>query len=353
MAKTRAAFTVKNSARKNSIRHREHFERTHAPGFEAAHTSAHPIRIGLSTSAVFPMTVEQCFAVAVDLGYDGIEVMITGKPETQDVDHIRSMREKYQLPVISLHAPTLLVMPRVMGKDHAVKLERTAEMARELGAASVVVHPPFRWQGDYAQNFESLVHDITDRTGVTLAVENMFPWRAGLREVMVYLPHWDPVPQDYDNVTFDFSHAATAGVDAMAMIRDLGERLAHIHMTDGNGSLKDEHLVPGRGKMPVAAALQHLAKNDWRGDVVAEINTRFARNQSIRDDMLIETLRFTRTHLGLNPDTGHHPSDGTDRPPLVQVPAEPGADAGSPGSSGATMPGGDAGAPGTDDAREL
>lgn len=319
VAKNRTALTVKNSARRNARIHREYYARTHTQAFESAHTSDHPIRIGLSTSAVYPMTVEQCFAVASDLGYDGIEVMITGKADTQDVDLIQSLREKYQLPVISLHAPTLLVMPRVMGKDHAVKLERTAEMARELGAASVVVHPPFRWQGDYATNFATIVRDIAHRTGVTLAVENMFPWRAGLREVMVYLPHWDPVPQEYDNVTFDFSHAATAGTDAMAMIRDLGERLAHIHMTDGNGSLKDEHLVPGRGKMPVAAALQYLAQHNWRGDIVAEVNTRFASSQSVRDDMLIETLRFTRTHLGLDPETGNRPGLGTGQLPLVPL----------------------------------
>ena len=34
-------------------------------------------------------------------------------------------------------------------------------------------------------------------TDVLLAVENMFPWRAGGSGMQAYLPHWDPVDLDY------------------------------------------------------------------------------------------------------------------------------------------------------------
>ena len=45
----------------------------------------------------------------------------------------------------------------------------------------------------------------------------------------------------------DLSHAAIAASDPMEMAGRIGSRLRHVHLTDGTGSAKDEHLVPGRG----------------------------------------------------------------------------------------------------------
>ncbi|WP_207948762.1 sugar phosphate isomerase/epimerase family protein [Brevibacterium luteolum] len=295
----RKALTTPNSARANSRRHREFFERVPVYEFGVRHVSDHPIRLGLSTSSVYPMTVTTCFDTAARLGYEGVEIMITNRAETQDVDFIRSEVQRTGLPVLSLHAPTLLFMPRVMTSDHWEKLRITCRIAAEVGARSVVLHPPFRWQGDYARNFVTGVREISEETGITLAVENMYPWRAGIREVQVYLPDWNPIGYDYDAVTFDFSHAATAGMNALEAVKELFPKLRHIHLTDGAGSLKDEHLVPGRGHMPVAEVLQYLAKENWTGDVVVEVNTRFTTSSRKREEMLIESLEFAKRHLGL------------------------------------------------------
>ena len=64
------------------------------------------------------------------------------------------------------------------GTDPWAKLERATQAATQLGADVVVVHPPFRWQRSYATNFVEGVRDLVQRTGVMIAVENMFPWRA-------------------------------------------------------------------------------------------------------------------------------------------------------------------------------
>ncbi|GAA2099885.1 sugar phosphate isomerase/epimerase [Brevibacterium salitolerans] len=293
----RRPFTAPNSAKGNSKRHRDALRlQQHSTG----HRSVHDIRVGLSTSSVYPMTVRECFDVAGRLGYDGVEVMITNNEETQDPELMRLLSRSSGLPVMAIHAPTLLFLPRVMHRDHWEKLRLTAQLAKDVGAETVVLHPPFRWQGDYARRFVPGVREIAQEIGVALAVENMYPWRAGIREVLVYSPDWDNTHQDYDDVTFDFSHASTAGVNALDAARTLFPRLRHVHLTDGSGSLTDEHLVPGRGRMPVAETLQYLARHDWSGDVVVEVNTRFVRKRSTRDAMLAESLAFARTHLGLD-----------------------------------------------------
>lgn len=304
----RKVLTTKNSARSNSRRHREFFAANQVYDHDTHHVSDHPIRIGLSSSSVSPMTVEETFAQASAIGYDGVEIMVTHNAETRDVDLITGLAADTGLEVMSLHAPTLLFLPRVLHKDHWEKLRITANLAREVGATTVVLHPPFRWQGAYARGFVDGVRKVSEETGVVLAVENMYPWRAGVREILVYYPDWNPLDEDYDALTFDFSHASTAGMNALDTVAEIFPRLRHVHLTDGAGSLKDEHLVPGAGTMPVAETLQYLAKHNWSGDVVVEVNTRFVAKKSTREQMLADSLAFARKHLGLNGAPGEGPS---------------------------------------------
>jgi sugar phosphate isomerase/epimerase len=173
-----------------------------------------------------------------------------------------------------------------------------------VGAGVVVVHPPFRWQREYARGFVDGIADLERRTGIAFAVENMYPWRASRRQMEAYLPGWDPSDQDYANATIDLSHSATAQTDPVAMARRLGDRLRHIHLTDGTGSAKDEHLVPGRGTQPVAELLELLAGRAFDGHIVVEINTRKAADREAREMDLVESLAFARLNFEAAPEPG-------------------------------------------------
>ncbi|MGL5858812.1 MAG: sugar phosphate isomerase/epimerase family protein [Angustibacter sp.] len=269
------------------------------------------IRVSLSTASTYPESCATAFELASRLGYDGIEVMVWTDPVSQDPDALRRLSDHYQLPVVAIHAPTLLITQRVWGIEPWPKLERSCAMARAVGAGTVVVHPPFRWQREYAAGFETGLRDLAGRTGVRLAVENMFPWRTRRFDVQAYLPSWDPTGRDYDHVTLDLSHTATAGSDALAMADALGDRLVHVHLADGSGSGKDEHLVPGRGGQPCAELLELLASRDWGGEVVVEITTRRARTRADREADLIEALAFARLNLAA---VAPAPPDPTPRP---------------------------------------
>jgi sugar phosphate isomerase/epimerase len=130
----------------------------------------------------------------------------------------------------------------------------------------------------------------------------MYPWRASRREMQVYLPDWDPSGEDYANTTIDLSHTAVSRSDPVAMARRLGDRLRHIHLTDGTGSAKDEHLVPGRGTQPAAELLEHLAGVGFAGHLVLEINTRKAGTREARELDLVEALAFARLNFAAAPE---------------------------------------------------
>ncbi|WP_271178271.1 sugar phosphate isomerase/epimerase family protein [Leifsonia poae] len=262
------------------------------------------MRIGMSTSCVYPLSTEHAFRYARLAGYDGVEVMVTRDEVTQSAKSLLTLSARYGMPILSIHAPVLLLTHFVWGRDPQVKLERSAELAKAVGAETVVVHPPFRWQSDYAAGFLDIVRSTATDSGVEIAVENMFPWKVGSRSLAAYSPGWDPSAMDCDAVTLDFSHAALSGLDSLDFAAELGDRLRHVHLCDGSGALDDsrvfdEHLLPGHGGQPVAEVLRMLAARRWDGSIVAEVNTRKARTEDERLALLRETLDFARTHAAV------------------------------------------------------
>ncbi|SEG88201.1 Sugar phosphate isomerase/epimerase [Actinacidiphila yanglinensis] len=255
------------------------------------------VKVALSTASVYPESTATAFEVAARLGYDGVEVMVWTDPVSQDVEALRRLSDYHQVPILAVHAPCLLITQRVWSTDPWTKLQRARAAAQRLGASTVVVHPPFRWQRGYARDFVRGVWRMADETDVRFAVENMYPWRYRDREMLAYAPDWDVTKEDYRHFTVDLSHAATSRSAALEMAARMGDRLAHVHMADGNGSAKDEHLVPGRGSQPCAELLGALAAGGFGGHVVIEVNTRRAMSSAEREEDLAEALAFTRLHL--------------------------------------------------------
>ncbi|PWI42399.1 hypothetical protein CK485_08505 [Streptomyces sp. ICBB 8177] len=254
-------------------------------------------KVALSTASVYPESTATAFEIAARLGYDGVEVMVWTDPVSQDVEALRRLSDYHGVPVLAVHAPCLLITQRVWSTDPWTKLQRARTAAERLGASTVVVHPPFRWQRSYARDFVRGVWRMADETDVRFAVENMYPWRYRDREMLAYAPDWDPTTEDFRHFTVDLSHTATARNDALEMVGRMGDRLAHVHLADGNGSAKDEHLVPGRGTQPCAALLERLAASGFTGHVVVEVNTRRSLSAAEREADLAEALAFTRLHL--------------------------------------------------------
>ena len=252
----------------------------------------------LSSSSVFPEPTAAAFEMAATVGYDGVEVMVWTDAVSQDAGALSGLAAHYGVPVLSVHAPCLLVTQRVWSPDPWERLSRAAQLAESLGAPTVVVHPPFSWQRDYARNFSGGLDRIqAQHPNLRFAVENMFPVRMAGREFVPYTPGWDPTRTGFDAYTLDLSHCAASRSDALAMADAMGDQLAHVHLGDGTGEGRDEHLVPGRGNQPCAELLQSLAGRGFQGSVALEVSTRKVANREVREADLRESLRFARQHL--------------------------------------------------------
>jgi sugar phosphate isomerase/epimerase len=275
------------------------------------------IKVGLSTASVYPLRTEAAFEYAARLGYDGVELMVWAESVSQDVEAIGKLSRTYGMPVLAVHAPCLLISQRVWGANPISKLDRSVRAAEVLGAQTVVVHPPFRWQRRYAEGFAEQVVRLEAASDVIVAVENMFPFRAdrffggsqtsiermrrrGGRPgpaISAFAPSYDPLEGNHAHYTLDLSHTATAGTDALDMAGRMGTGLSHLHLTDGSGASVDEHLVPGRGMQPSMEVCQMLAASDFSGHVILEVTTSGARTEAEREALLTESLEFARMHL--------------------------------------------------------
>ncbi|MGN2635663.1 sugar phosphate isomerase/epimerase family protein [Nocardia takedensis] len=277
---------------------------------------ARQILVGLSTASVYPQNTEAAFRYAAELGYDGVELMVWAEPASQNIGTVQEYSRRYEVPILAVHAPCLLISQRVWGSDPVAKLERSVRTAETLGADTVVVHPPFRWQRRYAQGFAAQVAELEEHSPVVVAVENMFPMRAdtlfGRRTGAVkrlerrggpgpgltaFSPSYDPTDTGFRHYTLDLSHTATAGADPLSLAARMGSGLAHLHLADGRGAAHDEHLVPGEGTQPCAEVCAKLVETGFTGHAVAEINTQNARTTAERSALLGKTLEFARVHL--------------------------------------------------------
>jgi sugar phosphate isomerase/epimerase len=252
----------------------------------------------LSTSSVFPEPTAAAFEMAANLGYDGLEVMVWSDAVSQDAGALKGLSEHYGIRVGSVHAPCLMVTQRVWSPDPWERLRRAAILAETLGANVVVVHPPFAWQREYARMFgEGLQRLAAEFPGISFAVENMYPVRGVGREFVPYAPGWDPTVAGFRAYTLDVSHCAASRTDSLMMADAMGAGLAHVHLGDGTGKGRDEHLVPGRGAQPCAELLESLAGRGFTGSVAVEVATRRANSRAEREADLRESLAFARQHL--------------------------------------------------------
>ena len=232
-------------------------------------------RLICSTAAFFARPLREAFERIADAGFEGVEVMVTGDPATQEAHRLRDLSEEHGLRIRAIHAPFLLMTRRVWGTDPVGKIYRAIELAEEVRTPLVVVHPPFRWQAKYRRWIDERLPELSEHTGVKVAVENMFPIRfRGERGVRMHANQTLEDLERFPHVVLDTSHAAVAGLDPLDAFRRLRERLVHVHLSNNAGRGWDSHLPVDQGVLPLAGFLEALSAEGFAGTISLELDLR-------------------------------------------------------------------------------
>ncbi|HEV2754225.1 MAG TPA: sugar phosphate isomerase/epimerase family protein [Actinomycetota bacterium] len=252
-------------------------------------------RVQCSTGPFWAFSLEVAMDALAEAGFQEIELMVTRDPRTQDPEIPRRLAEERGLRIASVHGPFLVITKNVWGLDPIGKIKRGAEMCKAVGADTMIVHPPYFWEREYTRWVDKQAEAFEAQTGVTVAVETMYPvWVAG-RKLRAY--RWlDPreLVQACHRVVMDTSHVTVARGDILDAYQVLAPKLVHLHLSDNAGDGRDGHLSLGDGILPIDRLLAELRRTRYSGAVSLELSvSRFVE----RPKELVATLRRNREYV--------------------------------------------------------
>lgn len=257
-------------------------------------------RLLLSTAPFFRHPLREAFRHTREAGYDAIEVMVTSDPATQDPRRLLGLAEEFGLSIRALHAPFLLLTRRVWGTDPVTKIYRAVQVADQAGIPLVVVHPPYKWQVRYRKWIDTRIRDYSDRSGVMIGVENMFPVKIrGERGLRFHASQEFESLDRYPNLVLDTSHLAVSRFDVVEAYRRYKDKVVHFHLSNNAGKGWDSHLPVDEGILPLDLLLKEIATDSFEGTISLELDLRpyLGDDESIKE-VLVRNREFCEERLG-------------------------------------------------------
>lgn len=227
-----------------------------------------PVPVVFSTGSLHPFGLDRVYGWAADAGFDGVEIMMDERWDTHQEDYLSVLAERHGLPILALHPP---LRRGVWGLGPEETLVRVARLASRMEVPVVVAHPPppgrplERWKAGSLREARE--------QGVVVAVENMPQSRpAAMFSVgrkSCYLPEH---LAEVGDVTLDTSHVGASKVDLLRARSALAAQLRHVHLSDSNLEAgRDEHRLPGKGRLPLRSFLAALGASGYAGAVSLEL----------------------------------------------------------------------------------
>lgn len=259
-----------------------------------------------ATGPFFMFSLEETFELIAETGFDGAELMIMQDKVSQDPHRLGALAARYGVPVPAVHGPFLVATWLVFGTDPKGKLERCVRFAETAKVSTVVVHPPYRWQTAYADWLDEAIPRIREETGVTIAVENMFPINVNGRSLRFFSGTAPSELGRWPSLVLDTSHLAVAGGDLMAAWDELADRVVHLHVSNNDGRGRDTHGLLDRGVLPIPEFLQAVGSAGFGGAVTLELDVRtWADDRPALLEVLRENLEIARGHLARGAQRAH------------------------------------------------
>jgi sugar phosphate isomerase/epimerase len=256
-------------------------------------------RLLLSTAPFFRFPLREAFRHAAEAGFEGVEVMVTSDPSTQDGSALVTLAGEYGVSVDALHAPFLLITRRVFGTEPVEKIYRSTQVARQAGIPLVVVHPPYRWQMRYRRWVTQSMAEYSARTGVTIAVENMFPVKLrGARGLRFHASQEFEDLDHFPHLVLDTSHLAVAGIDLLEAYQRYRTKVVHFHLSNNAGKGWDSHLPVDTGVLPLGELLGAMAAEGYSGTAALELDLRRYLDDDVRlKELLVRNREYCEEHL--------------------------------------------------------
>jgi sugar phosphate isomerase/epimerase len=256
----------------------------------------------VSTAPFFRHPLREAFRHIAEAGFDRVEIMVTQDPHTQEPHLLSGLAKEFGLSLEAIHAPFLLITRRVWSSEPTRKIYRAVHLAEEVGASLVVIHPPYRWQVRFRRWVEENLAEFSVRTGVTVAVENMFPIRLrGDRGVRFHATQDLEDLERFPHLVLDTSHAAVSNLDIRWAFEHHRSQIRHVHLSNNAGKGWDSHLpVYQEGVLPLEEFLDDVARDGFAGGLSLELDLRpWFNDPKALHEVLVRNREFCERRLAV------------------------------------------------------
>ena len=236
------------------------------------------MKIGISSSCLYPMYTEESFKLIASRGVELTEIFFHAncELEPQFIKKLNEIKSEYGIAVGSVH-PTMSLAESFMlfsnydrrFNEGIEMFKRYGEIAAELGAKYVIMHGG-KYNGTmdnhgYFDRFAK-VRDVVKANGATLLQENVVNFRAGSLEALADMSNYLG-----DDISFclDVKQSIRGGYSPYDVLHLLGNKIKHLHLSDSNEQY--DCMLPLDGKFDFKSFLDTAKSVGYTGDAVIEV----------------------------------------------------------------------------------
>lgn len=236
------------------------------------------MKIGISSSCLYPMYTEESFRLIAQNGVEVSEIFFNANGELQPpfIKQLSEIKDEYGIALSSIHPTMSLAESFTLFSNYDRRFyegldmyKRYGEIAAELGAKYVIMHggkPNGTMDNHgYFDRFAK-VSAVVRQNGATLLQENVVNFRAGdidaLRDMSEYLG-------DEVNFCLDVKQSIRGGYSPYDVLTLLGGKIKHLHLSDSNR--EHDCMLPLDGNFDFKNFLNRAVECGYKGDAVIEV----------------------------------------------------------------------------------
>lgn len=254
------------------------------------------MKLGMFTSGYQYYPLERAFADAREIGYDYIELW-GGHPHAYppdlangQIDEVKGLIDQYKIPV-HVYTPEHNAYPfnymigSTAQRQRAVSYLKTAlAMGKEMGAEYTLISTG---HAGYTASHKEIMNrllttlkelgDYADRINTKILIEPLTHFETNVCTTATMLSYiLEEVNCDALYGMCDVVVPFLEQEPISNYFTQLGDRMAHLHLVDCNGS-DETHVLPGDGCMPLEEIIKQTADYGYQGMATIELVTAYLK----------------------------------------------------------------------------
>lgn len=247
---------------------------------------------GISTACLYPMETSKSLELLLQEGYTHFEIFFNTVQEFQE-PYLSILKEKLRehgATVRSVHPFTGGFEGILLFSDYETRFADSLEFYRQyckaaqfLGAKHLILHGMQRQyyseknEERYFERYRAL-YRMAQEYGITVAQENVTRF---FSEEPSFILRMKEALGEECAFCFDVKQAVRSQVEPMEMLRAMGEKLCHIHLSDNRPG--ETCLLPGQGTADLQSLFLEAQKFVFDGSVILEVyRTNFKEVEELR-----------------------------------------------------------------------